>query len=63
MWINYRAQILQSPTALLALEKRLRRRPLADRVKLLRLLKTQTVRSLRAAAPVLGYSERQLQRW
>jgi transposase len=63
MWINYGAQIPQSPTALLALEKRLRGHPRADRVKLLRLLKTQTVRSLRAAAPVLGYSERQLQRW
>jgi hypothetical protein len=61
MWINYGAQIPQSPTALLALEKRLRGRPLADRVKPLRQLKTQTVRSLRAAAPVLGYSERQLQ--
>lgn len=63
MWINYGARIPQSPTALLALEKQLRGRPLADRVKLLRLLKTQTVRSLRAAAPVLGYSERQRQRW
>ena len=63
MWITYGAQIPQSPTALLAVEQRLRGRPLADRVKLLRLLKTMTVRSLRAAAPVLGYRERQLQRW
>ena len=63
MWIDYGAQILQSPAALLALERRLRGRPTADRVKLLRLLKTRTIRSLRAAAPVLGYSERQLQRW
>jgi transposase len=45
------------------LEKRLRGRPIADRVKLLRLLKAGTIRSVRAAAPVLGYSERQLQRW
>jgi hypothetical protein len=35
----------------------------ADRVKLLRLLKSRTVHSLRSAAPLLGYSERQLQRW
>jgi transposase len=63
MWIDYGAQILQSPAALLALERRLRGRPTADRVKLLRLLKTRTIRSVRAAAPVLGYSERQLQRW
>jgi transposase len=63
MWINYGAKISQSPTALLVLEKRRRGRPLADRVKLLRLLKTQAIRSLRAAAPVLGYSARQLQRW
>jgi hypothetical protein len=45
------------------LEKQLRGRPLTDRLKLLRLLKTRTVPSLRAAAPLLGYSERQLQRW
>jgi transposase len=63
MRIDYGAHISQSTTALLALEKRLRGRPIADRIKLLRLLKTRTLRSLRAAAPVLGYSERQLQRW
>ncbi len=63
MWIDYRDQITQSTTALQVLEKRLRGRPLADRVTLLRLLKAGTIRSLRAAAPVLGYSERQLQRW
>src|SRR5919202_1413553 len=63
MWINDGAQILQSPAALLALEQRLRGRPLADRVKLLSLLRARTIRSLRAAAPVLGYRERQLQRW
>jgi transposase len=63
MWIDYREQIFQSMPALVALEKRLRGRPIADRVKLLRLLKTRSIRSLRAAAPLLGYSERQLQRW
>jgi hypothetical protein len=63
MWINYSERITQSPPSLLALEKQLRGRRLTDRIKLLRLLKTRTVRSLRAAAPLLGYSERQLQRW
>jgi transposase len=63
MWIDYREQIPQSLPALVALEKRLRGLPIADRVKLLRLLKTRSIRSLRAAAPILGYSERQLQRW
>jgi transposase len=62
MWINYSERITQSPPSLLAL-KQLRGRRLTDRIKLLRLLKTRTVRSLRAAAPLLGYSERQLQRW
>jgi transposase len=63
MWTDYEAQISQNVPALLALEKRLRSRAVADRVMLLRLLKAHAVRSLRAAAPVLGYSERQLQRW
>jgi transposase len=47
----------------LALERQLRGRPLTDRLQLLRVLKTRAVRSLRAAAPLLGYSERQVQRW
>ena len=37
MRIDYGAHISQSTTALLALEKRLRGRPIADRIKLLRL--------------------------
>jgi transposase len=57
------AQIPQSSTALLKLERRLRGRPIADRVKLLHLRKTRTCRSLRSAAPMLGYSARQLPRW
>ena len=63
MWIDYGERITQSTPALLALERQLRGRPLADRIKLLRVLKTRTVRRLRAAAPLLGCSERQLQRW
>lgn len=45
------------------LEKRPRGRLLSDRVKPLRLLQARTRRSRRAAAPLLGYRERQLQRW
>jgi transposase len=63
MWTDYDAVISQSVPALLALERRLRGQPGADRVKRLRLRKAQSVRSVRAAAPVLGYCERQLQRW
>jgi hypothetical protein len=39
---DYGAYLLQRPSALLALEKQLRGRPIADRVKLLRLQKTST---------------------
>ena len=35
----------------------------ADRVKLLRLLKSGAARSVRQGAAMLGYSERQAQRW
>lgn len=63
MWIDYGDQITQTPAAIRTMERRLRGRPIADRLKLLRLLKTRTCRSLRGAAPMLGYSERQLQRW
>jgi hypothetical protein len=63
MWIGYGEPIPRSTPALFALERRLRSRPIGDRVKLLRLLKTRTICSVPAAAPVLGYSARQLQRW
>jgi transposase len=63
MWTDYGERMTQSPPALLAVERQLRGRPRTDRLKLLRALQTRTVRSLRAAAPLLGYSERQLQRW
>jgi transposase len=63
MWIDYPTQIEQTEEDLIAVERRLRHQPTANRVTLLRLLKTGAVRSLRAAAPLLGYSERQIQRW
>jgi hypothetical protein len=62
MWTDSEARISQSVPTLLAWEKQLRSRPMANRVKLVRLLKAHTVHTLRAAAPVLGYSERQRQR-
>lgn len=63
MWIDSPTRIAHPEDELVALERRLRHQPTADRVKLLRLLKTGTVRSLRAAAPLLGSSERHVQRW
>jgi transposase len=63
MWINYRERIAEDERELAALEKRQRGRAPADRVKLLRLLKSGRERSLRRAAAVLGYSERHVQRW
>ena len=63
MGLDDEAQIPPASTVLRPMERRLRGRPIADRVKLLRVLKTRTFRSLRGAAPLLGYSARQLQRW
>jgi transposase len=63
MWIDYSERMTQSTAALLALERQRRGWPLTDRIKLLRVLTTRTVRSLRAAAPLLGYRERQWQQW
>ena len=63
MYINYPTQISQSESQLHQLEKQQRNQGVADRIKMLRLLKSGSPRSLRALAPVLGYCERQLQRW
>jgi hypothetical protein len=57
MWIDD-AQMPQRPTALRTLERRLRGRPTADRVKRWRLRKPRPVRSWRGAAPMLGSSDR-----
>lgn len=48
---------------LLRQERALRGQPGADRVKLLRWLKSGQERSLARAATTLGYSERHVQRW
>jgi hypothetical protein len=63
MRIAYPMRIVESEAELAALEKRLRGPPTAPRVQLLRLLKSGTVSSVLACAPVLGYSRTQLQRW
>jgi transposase len=64
MWIDYTKQIEESPSDLRELEKkRAASRSVADRLKMLRLLKEGTCRSRRQAAETGGYSERQLGRW
>jgi transposase len=63
MRINYAAAITEDEPALAALERQLRGRRTAVRVRLLRLLKSGQVPSMQAAAPLLGYSLRQLQTW
>ena len=63
MRIAYPMRIVESEAELAALEKRLPGQPTAPRVQLLRLLKSGTVSSVLACAPVLGYSRTQLQRW
>jgi transposase len=61
--INYRVAIREDEAALAAAERQERHKAGADRIKLLRLLKSGAVASLRRGAALLGYSERQAQRW
>jgi transposase len=63
MWLKYPEQIAESVADLRQWERRLRGRGTADRVKMLRLLKTGEARSRRRLGEMLGYCERQLQRW
>jgi transposase len=63
MWINYPTHIGESVTQLLQREKNERGSALADRVKMLRLLKSGAYRSQGQLAPILGHSERTLRRW
>lgn len=63
MYLRYDTLISESPELLARLERQHRRSPVADRFKMLRLLKTRAYRSRRALADHLGYSERQLHRW
>lgn len=61
--INFPMVITESEAALADLERALRGRPTLPRVQLLRLLKTGQARTLMEAAPFVGYSIRQVNRW
>lgn len=63
MWIDYRQAIGESAADLIQLERRYRSVGVGDRVKMLRLLKTEAYPSQRQVAIALGYTERQLRRW
>lgn len=63
MRLNYREQIGESVAELSRRERQARGGPGADRLKMLRLLKSGAVRSRQEVVAVLGYCERQLQRW
>lgn len=64
MWIDYTEQITEPTSELRALEKRRSsERSVADRLKMLRLLKSGQCQSQQEVADVLGYSRRQIGRW
>lgn len=64
MWIDYTEEISESTQQLRRLEKkRSANRSVADRLKMLRLLKSGQCRSRSQVADLLGYSKRQLDRW
>jgi hypothetical protein len=62
MRINYPKAIHESEEDLMSLEQRLRGQKPADRVRMLRLLKSGTVKSMKDCAPLVGYSLVQLTR-
>ncbi len=59
----YPTVIRESEEELAAAERRLRGRPAAARVRMLRLLKAGAAATLGACAPLVGYSPRQVARW
>lgn len=61
--IHYPSAIRESMEALTTLERDLRGQPTQPRIQLLRLLKSGQARTLVLAAPLLGYSERTVNRW
>ncbi len=63
MRIKYPQVIQESEEDLTGLEQRLRGQKTADRVRMLRLLKSGVVKSLKDCAPLVGYSVIQLTRW
>ena len=60
MRIKYAPVIQESEEDLIGLEQRLRGQKPADRVRMLRLLKSGAVNSLKDCAPLVGYSVGQL---
>lgn len=60
---DYQQEITESEEELRNLERDLRGRASEPRVRMLRLLKSGCVSKMNAAAPLIGYSLRQLQRW
>lgn len=63
MRTDYPTAIAEDLTTLRRLERRLRGRPTAARVRALRLLKGGTARSLGGCAELVGHSPRQVARW
>src|SRR5512134_522345 len=63
MGIDYREAIAENAADLIKLERRYRGAGVGDRIKMRRLLKTQTYPSQRQLATALGYTERQRRRW
>ena len=63
MRIKYPKAIQESEEELTKLEQRLRGQKTVHRVRMLRLLKSSTVKSLKDCAPLVGYSVTQLTRW
>ncbi len=63
MRIKYPKAIQESEEELTSLEQSLRGQKAADRVRVLRLLKSGAVKSLKDCAPMVGYSVIQLTRW
>src|SRR5260370_42218400 len=63
MHICYQEVIAETGAALETLEQHWHGTRFADRVRMLRLLKSETAKTIPAYASLLGYSERQLLRW
>ncbi len=63
MRIKYPKAIQESEEELTRLEQSFRGQKAADRVRVLRLLKSGAVKSLKDCAPMVGYSVSQLTRW
>lgn len=62
-WVRYPELIRESVEQLAERERQVRGRRTQARVQLLRLLKAGQVNSLRAGAPLVGYSVREVHRW